>query len=478
MAAATPARNVLNVPDVDEWVTGFAKRYKDAPHVQRWWTSTFRRWLLNEGPALPVMAEREIRSPWLAIIQKALTACHIDLDIGAVARNAVHSVNPAELPPWAASALADNTLMFVVVPGGDDEVDMYRHWADYLLTLPSRDIRMTVTHLRDAVALWDRQLAKAKLMSSLTEGVTVVETTAFDHVDPPVLLVKLDTRPAYEAESATMSHCVRSYFGRKDTVIYSIRGTAGERPLATIEVRTDHNAVVQVRGFANAKIDDALTTALQAWATEAGLRWYPRGLEDEDEGDEWDEGEEEEEVEDEEEDEDELPRRRVYRGRRVRRNDDEDEEEINAQDMAEQDPDEVVNRVAEQLVPRPEDVAPAVFVPAPAGAAAAFDRAVADATAIARDTTTLHVNFVHYRSGLGFDNVPMDQGMLAALTAVNVRTLGAFLALALVGHARGLRRLSIPRNRVFQNLCAIPGVTPLTAARTITLLQNGGILRP
>lgn len=330
-------KNILNVEDIDKLVKRLSRERPE--HVAVWLRSTFSRWLRKgNGTTLQCVCARQLNDP-ITKLTMALAAASTGANVQEQIAKHLHPVKVKDLPDWAQESMTEHELWFWS-PTNED-LELYGHWIDYLLTLPERDIRMTVDQLVTAVAAWDKQLAKQKLIASLSDGVEFIESPALDATDG-YYMVKLLTQTAYKSEGAVMSHCVGGYFGRKDTLIYSLRRQEQAKPCATIEVKITKNGehkIVQVKAFANKKIADPDAVALKAWVQEVGFTVYNRYYdEDGDDGDDeaWDEAEEADDDEEPllNEDDDIRPARRV---RPRASNSDEDDEEEDAEEDDEDD---------------------------------------------------------------------------------------------------------------------------------------------
>jgi hypothetical protein len=141
---------------------------RNAPaHVQSWFKSTFARWLAqNPDLVRQCVSARICRSPQYRML-KALTEL---LQASSKQSFRFHELEDTqELPEWATVALKDHRLGYWTMPGPEVN-DIYMHWRDYLMTLPERDIRMTVPQVTEAVVAWDKQLARQRLLTDIKEG--------------------------------------------------------------------------------------------------------------------------------------------------------------------------------------------------------------------------------------------------------------------------------------------------------------------
>jgi hypothetical protein len=332
------SRNVLNVPDVDEYVAGLGEGRSE--HINKWLKTIFRRHLLQVHPAvLTVMDERELNSPWLDIFTSAFRALmdRIPRDdpdddgdeededdrprrqlqpakkeepfsLRTVAGKVCYMVKVDQQPEWVQQAITNrDRLVFIDI--NRMPVSKHKHMVDWLTTLPDREIRYQLPDVAKEIALWDRRLANQKLMQSLSIGTEEVASAVIHDYEPEKLkIVKLITKAAYVAEGAVMKHCVggSSYFGRPAVMIFSLRRVDAEEdavPIATIEVT--NKAVRQIKARFNEKPDAAYLELLNRWKAEQGFdqpvkkKAYARGDEDgdddEDEDGDWDDDEDDDE---------------------------------------------------------------------------------------------------------------------------------------------------------------------------------------
>lgn len=300
-------KNLLNVEDIDKFVKSISRERPE--HVAVWLRSTFSRWLRKGcGTTLQCVCSKKFNDPITRMLVE-LAASAVDKDGPALLAKYLHPVKVRDLPEWAQSSLEDHELWYWSPTEEDRE--QYNHWVDYLMTLPERDIRMTVDQLVTAVTVWDKQLAKQKMIASLNEGVEVQKIAALEATD--YFVVKLLTKAAYQSEGSAMSHCVGGYFGRAGVAIYSLRNAEKTRPCATIEVRTDKKGagkVHQIKAFANKKIDPVDEVALNAWLQEVGFTRFSSNTWDDDDEYEEDEACEDDEMEEEDDEEEVRPVKR------------------------------------------------------------------------------------------------------------------------------------------------------------------------
>lgn len=305
---ATPKVNVLNPEHIDLYAQSLLERIsgvENENYIAKWcYCTTLRKHLLT-NPINLVRAVDVIDS-------------HRNPDL--------FPVDADKLQPWAVEALERNELHVWVLPIAE-EVEKQRHWMDFLATLPNRQIKYTVTDLLAAVRKWDVAMWKSGSGKDVLTGCEPVENETLS--DTKYVMVKLLTEKAYKNEGSAMSHCVSTYWKRKESTIYSLRDTSVDPEncrVATIEVK--QNALAQIKGFDDATVPADIRELILAWAAEMGvapkLARAARDWDEEDEDDEeWDEDEDEDE--DDEEEDDYVPPHR--RQRRVADTDEEEDDE-------------------------------------------------------------------------------------------------------------------------------------------------------
>lgn len=304
-------RNVLNVEEVEKVLAFKSKMGRYPKHIDKWVNTILKRWILRESPyAKPVMDSKALYSSWFIVT--AIASGKTPEALRTKVREETHVVDLADQPEWVAKALAEKQeLVFIekdsVLNAFSEEFD---HITDYLRTLPEKDLSMTVDVARKHTKAWDKALSREKLIGSLTDGVLLVESPEFEAYKDPVILVRLVSKQAFKNEGTVMNHCVGSYFDKKDTAVYSIRGADSHKPLATFEIRLGKkgstSSLVQLRGPHNASVGSDLTALVHSWceANKINTPQYHEydEEEDEDEGIE-DNEEDDEEAEDDESDE-------------------------------------------------------------------------------------------------------------------------------------------------------------------------------
>ena len=301
--------NLLNREDVASWVERLAAKHKT--NVQAWCASTLDNWLqTHESGCTTQCVDSEVAS---SPVYRMLQVLVMRTDEGE--HHMYHEVERATLPVWAQTVLDSNRLYYWLPP---EDTAVISHWLDYMAILPDKQIRMTVAQVLLGVTVWDKQLARQKVLSSLAEGVMACSASSLaGHAEGKFYVVKLLTKAAYAAEGAVMKNCVSGYFGRKETV-YSLRSFDQGTPVATIEVSSYAGSkfarpgmrVMQVKEWGNRAPSEETLVALRLWASDReiaiSLNASGHGLyddndcEDEEDEEDCEDGEDEEDCEDEE----------------------------------------------------------------------------------------------------------------------------------------------------------------------------------
>lgn len=287
-------RNVLNDGDLRKLI--HAQTINRPPHVKAWAETIFTTYILRDydKAVKTVVDSRELNSP----VAKMLTLLLSKMDQDA--NSMFHSIDVKRHPEWVARALEERQNLVYIDPDILHlEFQVFNHWLDYFDTLPIRELRHSVDTVKEGVRLWDRKLAKQKLISSLSTGVQLVESEAINDSDKDVILVRLLTEEAYLNEGAAMSHCVGTsgYYGRSWVDIYSLRQAGSDRPICTIEINsktqmtnkkgkpnweklrtgketalTQSLRVAQVKGYKNSGVEAWVFFLLNKWYAEMGIR--------------------------------------------------------------------------------------------------------------------------------------------------------------------------------------------------------------
>lgn len=278
------ARNILNHAEVMLFCEH--KGLNRPAHIATWLTSIFYKWVTQVAPVTkPVIDRRQLNNPLVMILGEIVNSHNpvvgLDGTFASQILSRFHAVDLKQHEPWLSEALARFDLVEWVDLSKLDTTYQVDHWLDFMSTLPERQIRYAVPDMEAAVAAWDKQLAKQKLISSMGEGIEVLAELP-ETEGHTLVLVKLVTEMAYHNEGAAMSHCVgrAGYFHRDGVEIWSLRSPQSEWPLATIEVQSlygKERRLAQVRGKHNSVPPTWVTDRINEYATSQGIHlqgWY------------------------------------------------------------------------------------------------------------------------------------------------------------------------------------------------------------
>jgi hypothetical protein len=212
------SRNVINEDEVEPWlIASFGQRYQD---LLPWLTSTVRRWIIKNAPAV---------------------ASNID--------------TKQELPAWLQKALDANDEL-VSLSLDDALYNRIAPVLDYIENLVAQkpDVKLNSVGFDVAEARsikWHADLAKKVVTIKDEDGASVV-TTYPDGYTWRYVVGKL----ALNREGDLMGHCVGSYHSvaiRGGVSIFSLRDGDNE-PHVTIEVVRASNSIQQIKGKANQEV--------------------------------------------------------------------------------------------------------------------------------------------------------------------------------------------------------------------------------
>jgi hypothetical protein len=133
-----PLRNVVNQDDVTAWIAAFARRYRERPHIEKWWNANFRKWMMQAYPAKPCIAATELNSPWLAIMEGVINAMFTPAQlhrtsknfwsVDSIARKSTHPIDTSTAEEWVVTALANRAvpLVYIELPTANEEAEWER----------------------------------------------------------------------------------------------------------------------------------------------------------------------------------------------------------------------------------------------------------------------------------------------------------------------------------------------------------------
>lgn len=202
-----------NVQNTDEFKT-FAAKLTTSDQILAWVTSTFRRWLMTDGPATKI------------------------------------DVVSDDSPQWAKDAAAKGELFQVDYDAAENVV---RPVIDYFKYLEQQGKRFSQINFEEADKQqreWHAELAKKAGSSATVEedGTSVIK-----QFDDGYTWVKVFGEASLNREGEIMGHCVGSYYKEVKegtTGIYSLRDRKNI-PHVTIELDTSSASIEQIKGKAN-----------------------------------------------------------------------------------------------------------------------------------------------------------------------------------------------------------------------------------
>lgn len=151
----------------------------------------------------------------------------------------------AEVKNWI------NTVLAAYMKKHGENQSNFEHIIDFLNSdkAPTRLRKMSYKQAHAGAEQWVKTLRKKG--ADIVETETDVET--FLDYGNGVKLVKLVGQNAFKREGFMMSHCVASYYGKKDVAVYSLRDV-NNNPHCTIEVQTANQNINQIKGKGNGSI--------------------------------------------------------------------------------------------------------------------------------------------------------------------------------------------------------------------------------
>lgn len=140
---------------------------------------------------------------------------------------------------------------------------------------PKRVAKMSVPQAIDGAKKWQEAMNKKKAVAEDADGIEEV----FKHENFRV--VKLLSEQAFKREGNLMKHCVASYFGRTDCIIYSLRDE-NNKPHCTMELGFSNyphdkpqneraKFIRQIRGQCNQHVKPDYVSAIKAFLVGLGL---------------------------------------------------------------------------------------------------------------------------------------------------------------------------------------------------------------
>ena len=230
-------RNVVNIDEIEEFVAHLERRTAFEP-VRDWLRSTYRKWLINHGPAAEeiVITPPDVSWTTAPLLVRAVQTGRLGVYAGPV-------------PAWLGPALDRGDQVIRVECSLEAERDAWLvvDWLNAQRHQPvfRRLDRISYPQALDATRLWHAALA-AQMTVEEWAGDAELEQQFGDGYR----IVRLKTPRALEIEGTRMGHCVGAYDDdlRRGTVILSLRDPQN-RPHCTMELIGQK--VFQVKGKQN-----------------------------------------------------------------------------------------------------------------------------------------------------------------------------------------------------------------------------------
>lgn len=155
-----------------------------------------------------------------------------------------------ELLLWVQSNLRN----YLEKKGNEENVGEIEHILDYLGSgeAPTRLKKMSYSQAKNNAEKWNK--AQTKKGKDIDE-VPGIDTKVIKRWKDGFTFVRLVSESSFKREGFMMSHCVASYYGKKDVRIYSLRD-ANNKPHCTMEIVLSENkeGVQQIKGKGNGHI--------------------------------------------------------------------------------------------------------------------------------------------------------------------------------------------------------------------------------
>lgn len=230
--------NLINKTELLDWVSSFSEQ----PHIIKWMRSTYAKWLATEENCIQCVSLKESRSPAFRMLRQVTG---MEFYVVAVPEN-----------DFVVKGLENHDLWRFNFDD-DHEIDA-QHMADYWATQPVKEIRCSVEEALKHVAKWNAQLQVERLAIKDVGKLTLMDA---ELAGGSFCALKLESKTAYQHEGKRMSHCVASYWGRKDTEIYSVRrvsnmGDDEQNLKSSLTIEVVKSVVKQVRGFKDRVAED------------------------------------------------------------------------------------------------------------------------------------------------------------------------------------------------------------------------------
>lgn len=157
----------------------------------------------------------------------------------------LEQVNKEEVKLWI------NTVLKNYLKKNEENVGEIEHILDFLGSdkAPSRLKKMSYIQAKASTDKWVKSLNKkaSNIVEEKDDTKTIIKWK------DGMRLVRLVGENSFKREGLLMSHCVGSYYGKKEVKVYSLRDSKNN-PHCTIEVTKEKNVINQIKGKGNGKI--------------------------------------------------------------------------------------------------------------------------------------------------------------------------------------------------------------------------------
>lgn len=169
-----------------------------------------------------------------------------------------------EIKYWISHNLS-NYLQKGTVDENETEIE---HIIDYLQSekAPKRLKKMSYKEALKSTKKWNDALIRKAENCVETE----MDTKEFMKFNAGYKFVELVGKQAFLREGNLMRHCVGSYYGKDDVVIYSLRDSKNN-PHCTIEVQKSGNNINQIKGKGNGSIHPNYIKYVLSFLKEVGM---------------------------------------------------------------------------------------------------------------------------------------------------------------------------------------------------------------
>lgn len=222
-AEIVEARNVDNVPEIEQFIEDFEKDTEGNEEIKKWLNSNLRNFLIRDYEKVEQIDDID------------------DLE--------------ADPPDWLKKAIEEGKEVFhvVITPEFRDKI---QHALDYLKApeAPKKLDRVTVPEAIKQSEAWTKKLTKKKVDRAVAEeGEQIVKD-----YDDGYSWRRLISQPALTREGSLMGHCVERYFDKvraHQIEIWSLRDPKNE-PHVTLELHQADNHVAQIKGKQNKEVNE------------------------------------------------------------------------------------------------------------------------------------------------------------------------------------------------------------------------------